>query len=108
MREAADFVRFSEAELAERHRKVYALMEAEGVDALLVFGSGRFSSDVFWLTDWPGSREAYVLFQKGREPVARLRTSCRTPAMANGRCRMHGDLPWPIRSSQSAGAAMWY
>ena len=72
MREAGDFVRFSQTELTERHGKVHALMEAEGVDALLVFGSGRFSSDVFWLTDWPGSREAYVLFQKDEAPVVIL------------------------------------
>ena len=58
--------------MAARHHKVYALMEAEGVDAVLVFGSGRFSTDVFWLTDWPGSREAYVLFQKGAAPVVIL------------------------------------
>ena len=72
MREAADFERFSEAEMAERHRRAYALMEAQRVDALLVFGSGRFSSDVFWLTDWPGSREAYVLLQKGEAPAVIL------------------------------------
>ncbi len=39
------------------------------MDALLVFGTGRYSSDVYWLTDWPCSREAYVLFQNGQEPV---------------------------------------
>jgi Xaa-Pro aminopeptidase len=69
MREAAQFPRFSDAEMAARHAKVEAFMEAQDVDALLVFGSGRFSSEVYWLTDWPGSREAYVLFQKGRPPA---------------------------------------
>ena len=44
-------------------------MDQEGVDALLVYGTGRYSSDVYWLTDWPCSREAYVLFQNGKEPV---------------------------------------
>ena len=44
-------------------------MDHEGVDALLVYGTGRYSSDVYWLTDWPCSREAYVLFQNGKEPV---------------------------------------
>ena len=69
MREAAQFPRFSDAEMAERHAKAEAFMEAQGVDALLVFGSGRFASEVYWLTDWPGSREAYVVFQKGRAPA---------------------------------------
>jgi Xaa-Pro aminopeptidase len=44
-------------------------MDQEGVDALLIYGTGRYSSDVYWLTDWPCSREAYVLFQHGKEPV---------------------------------------
>ncbi len=44
-------------------------MDQEGVDALLVYGTGRYSSDVYWLSDWPCSREAYVLFQNGKEPV---------------------------------------
>ncbi len=72
MREAAQFPRFSDAEMAGRHAKADAFMEAQGVDALLVFGSGRFASEVYWLTDWPGSREAYVVFQKGRAPAVML------------------------------------
>ncbi len=58
--------------MAARHGKVAAFMESEGLDALLVFGAGRFSSEVYWLTDWPGSREAYVLFQAGQDPVVIL------------------------------------
>ena len=38
-------------------------MEQEGVDALLVYGSGRYASDIYWLSDWPSSREAYLLVQ---------------------------------------------
>lgn len=72
MRRAEDFPRFSADEMAARHAKVEAFMESEGLDALLVFGSGRFSSEVFWLTDWPGSREAYVLFQGGEAPAVVL------------------------------------
>ncbi len=72
MREAAQFPRFTDAEMAMRHAKVEAFMDGQGVDALLVFGSGRFSSEIYWLTDWPGSREAYVLFQKGRAPAVIL------------------------------------
>jgi Xaa-Pro dipeptidase len=69
MRQRSDYPTFSDQELARRHKQVENLMEAEGVDALLVYGSGRYASDVYWLTDWPSSREAYVLMQKGREPV---------------------------------------
>jgi Xaa-Pro aminopeptidase len=72
MRQKSDFPCFSEAEMAARHAKVNALMERENLDGLLVYGAGRFASEIHWLTDWPGSREALVLFQQDRDPVVML------------------------------------
>lgn len=72
MRQKSDFPAFSEAEMKARHAKVAALLDRENLDGLLVYGTGRFSSDVYWLTDWPGSREAFVLFQPDRDPVVIL------------------------------------
>jgi len=69
MRERADYPTFSDQEIARRHEATYTLMDREQVSALLVYGNGRYSSDVYWLTDWPCSREAYVLFQSGKDPV---------------------------------------
>ena len=69
MRDRSEFPRFSDAEMAARHGSVQALMDQAGTQALLVYGAGRFASEVYWLTDWPGGREAYVLFQQGRDPV---------------------------------------
>ena len=69
MRQRSDYPTFSDQEMAKRHQAIHTLMDQEGVDALLVYGTGRYSSDVYWLTDWPCSREAYVLFQNGKEPV---------------------------------------
>ena len=69
MRQRSDYPTFSDQEMARRHQAIQALMDQEGVDALLVYGTGRYSSDVYWLSDWPCSREAYVLFQNGKEPV---------------------------------------
>ncbi|MFT5438144.1 MAG: Xaa-Pro aminopeptidase, partial [Alphaproteobacteria bacterium] len=69
MRDASQFPRFSEAEMASRHARVNALMEAQGLDAMLFFGTGQFNTDVYWLTDWPGGRESYILFQAGAEPL---------------------------------------
>ena len=69
MRQRSDYPTFSDQEMARRHQAIQTLMDQEGVDALLVYGTGRYSSDVYWLTDWPCSREAYVLFQNGKEPV---------------------------------------
>ena len=69
MRDASKFPRFSESEMADRHRRVAACMDEQKLDAILFFGAGTFSTDVYWLTDWPGGRETYVLFQAGAEPL---------------------------------------
>ena len=69
MRERVQFPHFSDDEMTARHRSAAALMDESGLDALLVYGAGRYASEVYWLTDWPGGREAYVLFQRDRDPV---------------------------------------
>jgi Xaa-Pro aminopeptidase len=69
MRQRSDYPTFSDAEIERRHKVVYGLMDQEGVDAILVYGSGRYASDVYWLSDWPSSREAYLLMQRDDEPV---------------------------------------
>jgi Xaa-Pro aminopeptidase len=69
MRQRSDYPTFSDAEIQRRHRAIYDLMAQEGVDAVLFYGSGRYASDIYWLSDWPSSREAYLLMQAGKEPV---------------------------------------
>lgn len=69
MRQASQFPRFSDTEIADRHQRVAALMEKHELDAILFFGVGQFATDVYWLTDWPGGRENYILFQAGSEPL---------------------------------------
>ena len=51
MRQRSDYPTFSDKEMARRHHAIHALMDQEEVDALLVYGTGRYSSDVYWLTD---------------------------------------------------------
>ena len=69
MRQRSDYPTFSDAEIQRRHRAIYDLMAQEGVDAVLFYGSGRYASDIYWLSDWPSSCEAYLLMQAGKEPV---------------------------------------
>lgn len=69
MRESSQFPRFSNSEMASRHASVRKLMDQDALQALLVYGAGRYASEIYWLTDWPGGREAYVLFQQDQEPV---------------------------------------
>jgi Xaa-Pro dipeptidase len=69
MRQRSDYPIFSDAEIERRHKVVYDLMDQEDVEAILFYGSGRYASDIYWLSDWPSSREAYLLMQSGNEPV---------------------------------------
>lgn len=69
MRQRSDYPTFSDVEIQRRHRAIYDLMAQDGVDAVLFYGSGRYASDIYWLSDWPSSREAYLLMQAGKEPV---------------------------------------
>ena len=69
MREASQFPRFSDQEMDSRRRRVAALVAERQLDAILFFGAGQFSTDIYWLTDWPGGRENYILFQPDAEPV---------------------------------------
>ena len=70
MRDSSQFPRFTDDEMAQRHGKVQALMDVTGVEAILFYTAGsKYAAEVYWLTDWPGGRESYVLFQKNREPT---------------------------------------
>lgn len=69
MRQRSDYPTFTDGEIERRHKAVSALMEQEGVDAAIFYGSGRYASDIYWLSDWPSSREAYLLMQPGKDPV---------------------------------------
>jgi Xaa-Pro dipeptidase len=69
MRQRSDYPTFSDAEIQRRHKAIYGLMDQEAVDAVLFYGSGRYASDIYWLSDWPSSREAYLLMQTGKDPV---------------------------------------
>ena len=64
---AQEYPRFSDAEYARRHRALQAVMEAAGVDHLLVVTDHRTGNAPQWVTGWPGTVEAYVVFKPGRE-----------------------------------------
>jgi len=65
---AQEYPRFSDAEYARRHRALQAEMERAGVDHLLVVTDHRTGNAPQWVTGWPGTVEAYVVFKPG-EPM---------------------------------------
>ena len=66
---AQEYPRFSDAEYARRHRALQAVMDKAGVDHLLVVTDHRSGNAPQWVTGWPGTVEAYVVFKPG-EPMA--------------------------------------
>ena len=66
---AQEYPRFSDAEYARRHAALGRVMEQAGVDHLLVVTDHRSGNAPQWVTGWPGTVEAYVVFKPG-EPMA--------------------------------------
>jgi Xaa-Pro aminopeptidase len=64
-----EYPRFSDAEFTRRHAAVRARMEAADLDALVVYGRGRGGSHVQYLTNWPVTLEAYLLFPRAGQPA---------------------------------------
>src|SRR6185436_3781109 len=65
---AQEYPRFSDAEYARRHAALGRVMEQAGVDHLLVVTDHRSGNAPQWVTGWPGTVEAYVIFRPG-EPM---------------------------------------
>jgi Xaa-Pro aminopeptidase len=59
---AAEFPRFSDAEMARRRAGVEALLAEAECDHLVFCGLNRFGSVVQWLTQWPVTAEAVGVF----------------------------------------------
>jgi Xaa-Pro dipeptidase len=59
------YPRFSDAEMARRRADLERVMEARGVEHLVIYGANKFGTAVGWLTRWPVTREAYVVVSRG-------------------------------------------
>jgi Xaa-Pro dipeptidase len=64
---AQEYPRFSDAEYARRHQLLSLVMQKAGVDHLLVVTDHRIGNAPQWVTGWPGSVEAYVVFKPGEK-----------------------------------------
>src|SRR5437660_12207491 len=69
---AAEYPRFSDAEMARRRSALARVMEAAGVDHLLMCGEQRAGTGVAWLTSWPATVEAYAIVAPGQPQVLYL------------------------------------
>jgi len=62
---AAEYPRFSDAEMARRRAALARVMQLAEVDHLLMCGEQRAGTGVAWLTSWPATIEAYVIVAPG-------------------------------------------
>ena len=60
-----EYPRFSDAEYARRHAALGKVLERAGVDHLLIVTDHRAGNAPQWVTGWPGTVEAYVIFKPG-------------------------------------------
>ena len=63
------FPGFSAQEMARRRKALEAVMDAEGLERVVLYGANRSGSAVSWLTGWPVTREAHVLVTRGEPSV---------------------------------------
>ena len=61
----SEYPRFSDAEYARRHQALGRVMHAHDVDHLLIVTDHRTGNAPQWVTGWPGTVEAYVVFKPG-------------------------------------------
>jgi len=61
----SEFPRFSDAEYARRHQALGRVMQKHDVDHLLIVTDHRAGNAPQWVTGWPGTVEAYVVFKPG-------------------------------------------
>jgi Xaa-Pro dipeptidase len=58
-----EYPRFSDAEYARRHHALDQVMRKHDVDHLLIVTDHRAGNAPQWVTGWPGTVEAYVIFK---------------------------------------------
>ena len=66
------YPRFSDIEYARRHQALAAAMAKNGCDHLLVVTDHRTGNAVQWVTGWPGTVEAYVIFKPAEQMVMHM------------------------------------
>jgi len=63
------YPRFSDAEYARRHAGIARAMEAAGADHVLIVTAQNVGNATGWMTSWPGTAQALLLFRPGERMV---------------------------------------
>ena len=66
------YPRFSDAEFARRHQALADMIARHQCDHLLVVTDHRTGNATQWVTGWPGTVEAYVIFKPGEQMLMHM------------------------------------
>ena len=66
---ARSYPHFSNAEYERRHAGIARAMEAAGTDHVLIVTAQNVGNATRWMTGWPGTAEALLLFRPGEKMV---------------------------------------
>src|SRR5215470_7301670 len=61
------YPRFSDAEYERRQSGIAHAMEAAGADDVLIVSAHNVGNATGWMTSWPGTAEALLLFRPGEK-----------------------------------------
>ncbi len=92
MTRAGGLPHFSAEEYARRRAAVDGLADEHGVEALVLYGSQGADLGVQYLTGWPATREAWLVYRPGAEPALREANSSRSLASSHENSRFHRVL----------------
>jgi Xaa-Pro aminopeptidase len=62
-----NYPRFSDAEYKRRHNALAKVMESAGVDHVLIVTAQNVGNATRWITGWPGTTQALLLFKPGEK-----------------------------------------
>jgi Xaa-Pro aminopeptidase len=99
---AQPYGRFSEREFARRRQALGDVQQRHDCDLILVCGEDRAGTGVHWLTGWPTSAEAMVVFARGERDVLFVEHHNHVPNARAMAC--DADVRWARR--EGAGAAV--
>ncbi|HEX9437778.1 MAG TPA: M24 family metallopeptidase [Candidatus Limnocylindria bacterium] len=95
---------FSDGEMARRGDAVRARMAERDLAGLVLYGAGR-SADVRYLSDWPGTRESYLVFPRAGDPILLVQLYNHVPNAR--RTASVADVRWGgVDSASSVVAAL--
>jgi Xaa-Pro dipeptidase len=64
-----DYPQFSSEEMTRRRDRIAEVMDDVGADLLVAYGAGRVGTAVQWISEWPVTQEAALIFSPGEEDI---------------------------------------